>query len=132
MCLSGLQSDKPLIADVDIICYKMLKVKPIFKIFGYDFGKQYLSPFHLMKYKIGKTYTSRLVVLEDCFDYRVYVVEDGLHTFADKDEAKQHVNDGEVLVKCMIPKGSKYFFGHFGISQSLASEKLTVIKIMDK
>jgi len=131
MCLSGLESDKPLIADVDIICYKMLKVQPVFKIFGYDFGTQYLSPFHRMKYKIGKTYKSDLVVDTDCFDCRYYVVEDGLHTFADKDEAKNHVHDGEVLVKCMIPKGSKYFSGHFGISQSLASEKLTVIKILD-
>lgn len=51
----------------------------------------------------------------------------GLHSFA----TPPYKGMGDVIAKCIIPKGSKYYEGMFGDSVSLASDTLTYVEIID-
>ena len=77
--------------------------------------------------EIGKTYTSDLI---KCLD----TVEDGLHSFENFSDANFEamccIWHKHIVVKCIIPKGSKYYKGLFGSYDSYVSNKLTYIEII--
>ncbi|QDJ96583.1 hypothetical protein Xoosp13_397 [Xanthomonas phage Xoo-sp13] len=108
----------------------------------------FLSPFRKHPYTLNTEYTAdefrplaSTYELED--DRYSGYVEEGLHTFADvwdvKDEARrssQYSTEYYVVVKCTIPKGTRYFKGiwhsQYGIALSYASEKLIVHSFIDE
>ena len=82
----------------------------------------YETPYRDFEVEIGETYTSKLIK-------KSYSVDVGLHSF-------EKLNDtiiggyGEVIVKCIIPKGSRYYKGTFDGNISYASDTLTYLKII--
>lgn len=87
----------------------------------------YHTPYIKTIIELGKKYTSELYLYEF-----LNLVEKGLHSFVQK----PNIKEGQYLVKCIIPKGSKYYKGIFEIDSysfdSIASDKLKYIKIIKK
>jgi len=68
---------------------------------------------------IGKTYKSKLEKVGN-------KIEKGLHSYAEIPGKSFN----EKIVKCIIPKGSKYYTGTFNDKVSYASDKLKYIEII--
>jgi len=121
MCLKTSQN-KPLIAERDITCYKVLT-------------KDLISPCYNKQYELGKKIISNLI--EDNGE-----VTHGLHTYIRLDTAKNDTHyywydqtvrcglivDAPIVVECLIPRGANYY-----VSDSIeeyASNQLIPIKIV--
>lgn len=186
MCLQNLKTEKPQIADKDIVVYKRLEKSyescPEYdgKVFvaeicggrvkghisiqdgimylcqderegtsckdkkGYcyswqlDFsvtnleigGKKakdgFITPYQYTPIKLGETYTSSLERIER---YGNYEVEEGLHSYLEV-PSKEEMEENEVLVQCIIPKGSEYYEGYFNNNPSIASDTLKYVKLI--
>lgn len=73
--------------------------------------------------KIGETYTSPLEKIGD-------TIGPGLHSYADVEKAYIFIHKGEVMVKCIIPKGASYYKGTYDGSTSYASDTLTYVELI--
>ena len=81
------------------------------------------TPYRDFIIKIGDKIESDLV----CEDGYVNV---GLHSFGSYISARR---DGlGLIVKCVIPKGSKYYKGFYGLEVSYASDKLNYLDIISR
>ena len=104
-------------AKKDIIVYKVIK----------EDNGMYKTPCQNFVVKIGETYTSKL-------NKHSSVVEEGLHSFENFSDANFEamccIWHKHIVVKCIIPKGSKYYKGLFGSYDSYVSNKLTYIEII--
>ena len=91
----------------------------------------YHTPYRNSIIEIGKEYTSELL-LSKYYKDKSDIITKGLHSFIQK----PNIKEGEYLVKCIIPKGSKYYKGCFDRDldslDSIASDKLKYIKILKK
>lgn len=185
MCLHNLKTEKPQIADKDIVVYKRLKKSyeacPEYdgKVFvakisgrrvkghisiqddqmflcqdelwgtsckdkkGHDYSwildqdvtnlkigdkkakDGFITPYQFTPIKLGETYTSSL---KRVGRYSFYI-EKGLHSYLEV-PSKEEMEKDEVLVQCIIPKGSKYYEGYFGSNPSIASDTLKYVKII--
>lgn len=102
MCLYTTQP-KSLIAKKDITCYKV--VHPHIKAF--------LSEYRFFEYKIGRTYRLYTGVKQWAPDNYGYMYS-GFHSFTTLKNALEYGGKRMVLLKCVIPKGSRYYVGDFG------------------
>lgn len=81
----------------------------------------YETPYRKFKVEIGKKYTAKL--RKDRSE-----IYEGIHSFATYKGARR---DGHgVVVKCIIPKGAKYYTGLFCGEVSHASDRIRYIKPM--
>lgn len=119
MCLRIAKGVSEKMAEADIICYKILRVK--------DNGFE--TPYRYFSVVIGNTYHSDLNGEERTY----YIdIEEGLHSFADASDAEFLIFQNEnkypnqtikfVMAKCIIPKGSLYYKGKFNYYDSYASD----------
>ena len=134
MCL--IIESKELIAEEDITVWKYLIKR----------NEGYVTPYQRAKIKIGKIYKSsiekkeRMGVGEDGWMRGwVEIINKALHSFLNKEDAKEHYLDiwggrGEwsVIVKCKIPKGATYYKGTFDDLESIASNKLKYVEIVEQ
>lgn len=82
---------------------------------------EYYTAYREFKVEIGNTYTSELIREEN-------EVSIGLHSFAKLKDCK---NDGSgVYIRCIIPKGAKYYRGTFFGANCYASDTLIYKKIV--
>ena len=108
-------------AKEDIVCYKHVRQ-------GYVRKDLFFTRFQDAEIKIGETYKSKLRK-----DFLISTaVSVGLHSY-------KNIEDCEALdtlyfvVKCVIPKGAKYYTGFFGEDcVSYASNKLTYVEIVSE
>ena len=103
MCLENVKNKRAKIASEDIPCFKVLDK------WKYP-TPHFVTPYQYKKIVLGYTYTSVL----DTPDW-ANRVEQGLHAFLTLEQAKamcKHEHN-RVIVKCIIPKGSKYYIGEF-------------------
>lgn len=83
------------------------------------------TPYRFAPIEIGNTYES---ILEKP---KSRAIEIGLHTFKFSGDAISDMDSPkEVIVRCIIPKGSTYYEGDFGGSISYASDKLQYVEII--
>lgn len=96
MCLHSNQS-KPFTAEKDITCYKI--VNPA------NMDGAFRSEFREFKYYLGDKY------VEKDFPGTVYscTVHKGFHSYRTIAVAQFHASTPYVLIKCVIPKGSRYY-----------------------
>jgi hypothetical protein len=122
MCLSKVTTDEPQIAKRNITVYKVLIKRK----------GRYLTLWRECPVQIGKTYTSKLVkrMINDHFDSSNWGIgiEEGLHSYRYYKAIKDSCC---IKVKCIIPKGSQYYVGTFCEYVSIASDKLTYVKIIE-
>lgn len=118
MCLTNITTKEPLIADKDIIVYKHIT----------RFGETFKTSYRYSPVIIGEEYKSKL---------KKYInneskLDIGLHSYCNEDDARVGAERyEEVLVECLIPKGSKYYKGLFCFKEECyASNKLRYVKIL--
>lgn len=123
MCLEVNVFSKLRTAIKDIVVYKVLSVTK---------GDVLITPFRNFEVVIGNTYTSDLGELEHKFKKSLLSrkIEKGLHSFKNISNAYDYKWTGDVIVECVIPKGSKYRFGRFNNEQSYVSDTLKYVKIL--
>ena len=112
---------QPLIASEDLVCYKILLDHRNLK------AETLLTYYQETPVKLGRTYTSE-------FSYdRDGDVERGLHSYKNLRGAIIDEKDSfgrTIIVKCVIPKGSRYYQGKFDGKQSYACDRLTYVSVV--
>ena len=88
------------------------------------YEKTFITPFQGAEVKLGETYHSEIVKR---FSYAVY---EGLHSFKTLDY--DQIDEDDIIVKCIIPKGSKYYVGEFDGTVSFASNKIKYVEIIKR
>jgi hypothetical protein len=101
---------------------------------------KFLSPYAFPKieYKIGETYTSTMKIIEDSSNLddeaceafekqsikkKFFAIGPGLHSSLSKERIKNLAVD-QIVLKCIIPKGAKYYNG---LTKLVVSDKIKVI-----
>lgn len=129
MCL--FRRSKCKVADEDIIVYKVVNsnLKSLYYDFQYEIGKAY-----------NRKWTKDFI---DYCEYRDTIGGNTFHSSLSKDDATwlygedshydlvdghqiSKLGTGQVLLKCIVPAGSKYFEGSFS---EIASEKIIIKEI---
>lgn len=86
----------------------------------------YYTPYQLCYIEIGETYSSSENIFNSIFKY--YIEGEGIHSYISLNSAKFHdIAPNEIIVECIIPKGSWYYLGEF---DDIASNKLKYVKII--
>jgi len=121
MCLTIEKYAFKRLALTNVVVYKHLKK-------GADLNDLF-TPYRYSTVCIGETYKSDLFRRSSCRNY----VDFGLHSFKTLDEA---IADGiyegsDVVVKCIIPRGSRYYVGKFFSKTSLASTRIKYLEIVE-
>lgn len=114
------------VAETDIVCYKMIEV------YGRKKGEEVLrTPYQGTRVELNKTYTAEGI--EDLYsevddDFMQIEVGSGfIHSFQEFEDAMEDVLDygyGNIVVKCIIPKGTEYIKGMFDSYYGYASKKI--------
>lgn len=125
MCLK-IKSTKPLIAKEDIVCYKVF--------FKTQKGKL-RSVYYLKYWKLNKLYIDRPAVVIHTSQYppQVGVYKGAYHSFKSLKNARSErktMIEGTVMAKCIIPKGSTFYFGEFYDWEGYASKRLIIKSII--
>ena len=118
MCLTNLTTKKPLIAEKDIICWKVVIIE----------NEEILSSYKNFKYTFNELFEEELMKKSNGD------ISKGFHSFKTKKDAKWEStlwgdDSNEVVVKCIIPKGAKYYEGLFGKDKAYASNSIKLIKL---
>ena len=76
--------------------------------------------------EIGKTYTSNIIRGE----MSPNTITVALHSYADVERTKfeKHFGWQVVVIRCIIPRGSRYYVGKFASYKSYASNKLKYVE----
>ncbi len=116
-------------ADQDIICFKKFD-------FDQD-SEQLISPFRDMLYKLDKTYrrlffSGPTIDFSKFFRFRipknVYSVNIGFHSYRTLQTAQEQTLPEHAIVKCLIPKGSRYILGYNDEYVSLKIKPLEIVQ----
>lgn len=100
---------KPKIADQDILCYKVVERTKDFDVF--------ISEIKKFRYKIGKTYKQHfwnLVVKKKGYNYLepITTIHGGMfHAYRQIQPIPAICSEYAACLECVIPKGTKYYFG---------------------
>ena len=119
-------TNKPLIAQEDIVCYKMLVRKKcfIFSIYRTPFAYTIVFPFLLKRFNIPFKARGKEEIRKSYLCIR-YVIEKGfIHTYTNSGLIPSL--DGIEIFECVIPKGTEYFACILG--KAYASKKIKFIK----
>lgn len=110
MCLET-EWKNPRMAKSDIVVWKHLE----------KWEGTFYTTYYNMEIELGKIYKSKLDQSDEWGG-----VEIGLHSFKLKKEAVEdgQEEDADVVVKCIIPKGAKYYKGTFGNFESYVSNSI--------
>lgn len=120
MCWTSAKKPVKNIAKYDITCYKIFYNSDIVwnqyprKFLGITVWNKYrikeLCSLH--RYYLYVPYESNpevnMLIAKSEYSYRWYI-DKGYHSYATLDKAKDKRNLNEVIVKCIIPKGSAYY-----------------------
>lgn len=120
-------TNKPLIAQEDIVCYKMLVKKKyfIFSIYRTPTTNTIIFPFLLRLFNIPFKARGKEEI-RNTFWGSKYVIEKGfIHTQSNINKPKINYSNNIKIFECVIPKGTKYFACMRGI---YASKKIKFIK----
>lgn len=132
MCLDLKITATKRTAKKDITCYKYLVLKN-------ENGVSYLqTPYRDCIVSIGEIYQSKLEINYYWNCGPTKELNQGLHSFVNLEDARSshpeyYYEKGEnsvIYVKCIIPKGTKYYLGQFDGFPSMASEKLIYLEII--
>ena len=116
-------------AKEDIVCYKSVKKS--------DDENIVLSVYYFFKYRIGRTYRKRKIVKpRPLFKTEGFKIDGGFfHSYISLRNAKIDIRpgSGRIVVKCMIPKGSKYYRGD-DLARNLCycSNAIRVVKVLNE
>lgn len=119
MCLITNNSEQ--IAKEDITCYKVVSLK----------DKKLLSFYYDFEYILNNLYKTTITFIH-CQAEGYICIEEAFHSYKSLRRAMEILyarliyNDNNVVVKCIIPKGAKYYQNN----QCFASNQLIIIQIL--
>lgn len=116
MCLIT-NTSTPTILDKDLVVYKTF----------YEENGEIYSPYMDMRYDIGELYHDEEI--EASYTLAKYIIEKAYHSCLTKNKARWHININNIkhrIYKCIIPKGSKVFFGINLSHDEIASDTIIV------
>ena len=126
---------QPIIADHDIVCYKVL---------NYEFGAYNSKPifesiYQNMCIQLGNRYNNHqrvdvVVVNEDDDDIEYEVGGGFYHSFEYLTDAIEEMYEScttAIVVKCIIPKGTEYYQGTFCCDDSYASRSIIYTEVIE-
>lgn len=115
-------------ASEDIVCYKFLRVNFPNYIRNYYPLKSsshiYLTPYQNVPVQIGNTYSSVL-------RRQGLLINQGLHSLVNYKDLENLMLNDCIKVKCIIPKGAKYYVGTFKGFASYASNQIKYLNIIE-
>ncbi len=112
MCLYSKTTDSQT-ADRDITCYKL--------VYPENMDHKFRSQFQEFPYELGRTY-------QEIYFRKVNLtrhVYEGFHSYRTIKEAVSHSCLNMVMIKCVIPKGSRYYVSDDG--DQYCSDKIRVV-----
>ena len=119
MCLTT-NNTRKYIAEKDIICYKTVKIQ----------GTQLISYWCNFKYELNKKYKIQALQPISVGNGDIRICE-GFHSYIKLDTAENDLLYGilypvvEVVVKCIVPKGSEYYIN----SEEMVSNQIIIVEI---
>lgn len=136
MCLRIFSNSESLIAENDIECYKIILKKK------HTFFPKYFTLARHAEIQLGEEYTSEFEFGSETrfiprlgHSVKKITIEKGLHSFTNLRDAKSfcqtEVSDESYkyyIVKCIIPKNSKYYIGIFNDVEGYASDRIKYTK----
>lgn len=143
MCLITTQK-KPLKATKDIVCYKILKLRPAglinkSKVVFIQDSNEILflegvtkytlhAPYQDTRYVPGKVYRSAFRDREIFSMLDKKRINKGFHAYTDTLRTVKRRKPGQIF-ECVIPKGTRYFLGsNNGESAGICAESIIVVK----
>lgn len=113
------ETPDPLIAEEDITCWKVL-----YRIRG---AHEFRSPYQRYRYApdVKHEEIELKVVPGSKYDYSPEHIEEGYHSYIDRYKAEVMEWAADCVVKCAIPKGSKYYVNN--TSGEYVSSNLKII-----
>jgi len=109
--------------NTDIVCYKILNkdLTSYVKKFQYELNKEFTTKLGIPRQEYNSYNTPRLIV------------DEGFHGCVNYNDAnrpyKELKKDNDILlVACIIPKNSEFYFNHF--TGFIVSEKIKIEKIL--
>lgn len=84
----------------------------------------YITPYYSMIIEFGILYESEI-------EFEGNDVEKALHSFVNLNECCFEKENNEIIVKCIIPKGSTYYIGEWNSHHSYASNQLKYLEIIE-
>ena len=121
----------PLVAKEDIVAYKYCYLEKDGRL---------VAPFFKTYYEIGKELSAEFGRIRTCSTWDAHEVEKGLHTMCEKSQIaydtlvwlrNNDLDAGVAVIKCIIPKGTRYFIGTWRDDKAYTSEKLIPIEIAE-
>lgn len=89
----------------------------------------YVTPYRKFPVEIGKTYHSKLI--KQKYKRSTELILNGLHSYGNYQNAANY-SSSDIIVKCIIPKGSVYYEGSFDDKKSYASNCIIYVEIVSK
>lgn len=108
----------PTILDKDLVVYKIF----------YEENGDIYSPYMDMRYDIGELYYDEEIEVNSSVN-KLYTVEKAYHSCLTRNKARWYININNIehrIYKCIIPKGSKVFFGTKLSYEEIASDTIIV------
>lgn len=121
----------PFVAKEDIVAYKYCYLEKDGRL---------VAPFFKTYYEFGKELSAEFGRIYHCSTRDAYEVEKGLNTMRGKSQIacdtliwlrNNELDAGVAVVKCIIPKGTRYFIGSWCDDNAYVSEKLIPIEIAE-
>lgn len=101
MCL--ITTNPEHIAKEDITCYKVVFLE----------GNKLLSFYYGFEYILNNLYTTGILYIRDIIEEDYICIERAFHSYTSLDHAMKFLQEHEisdaVIVKCIIPKGAKFY-----------------------
>lgn len=119
MCLIS-RTNKPLIAEKDIVCYKLLRRCGF--LYRTPITHTIVFPFWWKLFNISFTAKCDEEILKELDSSCYYISKGFIHTF----KSKCIYPNGCVMFKCVIPKGTEYFVDSY--NPGYASKQIKFIK----
>lgn len=125
MCLDVKRNAIKRIAFKDIVCYKFLELDRNDNTFE--------TPYQHVTVKLGETYKSDLI--KNFIGRHWGEVNRGIHSYKNFEDAKNKAIDfgsDFCVIKCVVPKWSRYYVGSYDSNDSIASSKLRYEEVIFK
>lgn len=136
MGLSSVTTPSPLIAEEDIVCFKLAYPDS-------ECDQIAVSAVREHEYVLGALASSPLELVEEKHPYYTgyteHSISKGIHSFVSLDSTYAYMHyarcifkEGVTIYRCVIPKGSKYYFGTFANRNCYASDRLIMVRPVTK
>ena len=114
MCL--VTNNPEQIAKEDITCYKVVFLE----------GNKLLSFYYGFEYILNNLYTTGILYIHDLIEEDYICIERAFHSYISLDHAMRFLQAGTTIVKCIIPKGAKFYQDY----ECFASSQIIIKQIL--